>query len=52
LCEKLKTAYLLAVRTGQRDMVFKIRDEAKKKNFVTEVRLCEKYLDLSTPSQP
>jgi len=44
-CGKLKTAYLLAVKTSQRDKVIKIRDEAKLKNFPTEYRLCVQYLE-------
>jgi hypothetical protein len=46
-CGKLRTAYLLAVRTGQRDKVLKIRDESKSRNMMTEYGLCEKYLNLS-----
>jgi len=47
LCGKLKTAYLLAVKTNQRDKVALIRDEAKNKNFMTEYRLCVQYLALA-----
>jgi hypothetical protein len=47
LCGKLKAAYLLAVKTGQREKVEKIKDEAQVKNMPTEFRLCEKYLALS-----
>jgi hypothetical protein len=48
-CGKLKTAYLLAVKTHQRDKVIKIRDEAKLKNCPTEHRLCVQYLDQNPP---
>jgi len=44
-CGKLKTAYLLAVKTQQREKVIKIRDEAKLKNFLTEYKLCVQYLE-------
>jgi len=47
-CGKLKTAYLLAVKTNQRDKIVKIRDEAKLKNFPTEYRLCMQYLESTT----
>jgi len=48
LCGKLKTAYLIAVKLGRRDKVVKIREEAAAKNNVTELRMCDKYLSLST----
>src|SRR5690348_9263079 len=44
-CGKLKSAYLLAVKTAQKDKIMKIRDEAKLKNFMTEYRLCVQYLE-------
>lgn len=47
LCGKLKSAYLLAVKLGQRHQIEKIRDEAKLKNCATEYQLCEKYLSLT-----
>jgi zinc finger FYVE domain-containing protein 26 len=47
ICGKLKTAYLLAVKTNQKDKVALIRDEAKSKNFMTEYRLCVQYLALA-----
>lgn len=51
VCNKLKTAYILAVRLGERTKVERIRDEAKKRNFMTEFRLCEQYLALSLEEQ-
>jgi len=47
ICGRLKSAYLIAVKLGERDKVVKIRDEAKAKNMLTELRLCEKYLALA-----
>ena len=50
-CGKLKTAYLLAVKTNQRDKIIKIRDEAKLKNYPTEYRLCMQYLESTSQDQ-
>lgn len=44
-CGQLKKAFILAVKTHQRDKVVKIRDEAKLKNMTTQYRLCVQYLE-------
>lgn len=50
-CGKLKSAYLIAVKTGQKKKVAQIRDVAKAKGYETEYRLCEKYLALAESGQ-
>ncbi|PRP82388.1 hypothetical protein PROFUN_10164 [Planoprotostelium fungivorum] len=50
-CGKLKSAYLLAVKTANVQKVVSIRDEAKTKNYMTELRLAEQYLSLMQNGQ-
>lgn len=50
-CGMLKSAYLAAVRTGQREKIVQIRDEALAKNMMTEFRLCEGYLSLNNNNE-
>eukprot|EP01117_Protostelium_nocturnum_P000481 TRINITY_DN1055_c0_g1_i2.p1 TRINITY_DN1055_c0_g1~~TRINITY_DN1055_c0_g1_i2.p1 ORF type:complete len:945 (+),score=357.49 TRINITY_DN1055_c0_g1_i2:2378-5212(+) len=50
ICGKLKSAYLLAVKTADITRVAYIRDEAKAKNYITELRLAEQYLALMSGS--
>jgi hypothetical protein len=51
-CGMLKSAYLAAVRMGQREKIIQIRDEALAKNMMTEFRLCEGFLSLSNNKKP
>lgn len=51
LLGKLKAAYLLAVKTSDKNMVRKIMEEAITINDTSTAKLCAKYLDLAASSE-
>ncbi len=50
-CKKLRSAYLLAVNLGKRDLIVQIRDIAKQLEMNNEWKLCEKWLSLHSDSK-
>ncbi len=50
-CQKLKAAYLLAVKEKNTKMIDYIRDEASRQDQRGVVDLCQKYLDLPEASR-
>lgn len=51
LCKKLRSAYLLAVNLGKKDLIIQIRDTAKQLEMNNEWKLCEKWLSLHSDSK-